>query len=203
MCFCKQNEETKETKEKIKCLAIGDVGIGKTCLLVSYTTNAFPGEYIPTTFDNYSSDVMIDDKQIELILSDFDPMIQPTQSERMRPSPYIQDIFLICFSIDSKSSYQNVTEKWLPQIKHHVQDPIFLLIGTKMDLRNSNDKQILENLISRSDGEKLAKELGATLYMECSAKTQNGLKNVFDETVRVVLNKRALNNKRSKNCQIM
>ena len=48
----------KQNLPKVKCVLIGDGTIGKTSLVVSYTTNGYPTEYVPTAFDNYSGKVV-------------------------------------------------------------------------------------------------------------------------------------------------
>ncbi|KAF7347750.1 hypothetical protein MVEN_01532400 [Mycena venus] len=177
--------------QAIKCVVVGDGAVGKTCLLISYTTNAFPGEYIPTVFDNYSANVMVDGKTISLGLWD---TAGQEDYDRLRPLSYPQtDVFLICFSLVSPPSYENVRTKWYPEISHHAPSTSVVLVGTKLDLRE--DQATIEKLRDRrmapiqyQQGVQMQRDIGAVKYLECSALTQKGLKTVFDEAIRAVLN---------------
>ncbi|EFE43489.1 hypothetical protein TRV_01751, partial [Trichophyton verrucosum HKI 0517] len=168
----------------IKCVVVGDGAVGKTCLLISYTTNKFPSEYVPTVFDNYAVTVMIGDEPYTLGL--FDTAGQEDY-DRLRPLSYPQtDVFLVCFSVTSPASFENVREKWFPEVRHHCPGVPCLIVGTQTDLRD--DQTIRDKLskqrmqpVRKEDGDRMAKELGAVKYVECSALTQYKLKDVFDE----------------------
>ncbi|KAL2911710.1 GTPase Cdc42 [Polyrhizophydium stewartii] len=172
--------------QTIKCVVVGDGAVGKTCLLISYTTNKFPSEYVPTVFDNYAVTVMIGNEPYTLGL--FDTAGQEDY-DRLRPLSYPQtDVFLVCFSVVSPASFENVKEKWFPEVRHHCPGVPCLIVGTQADLRN--DGATIDKLaknrqkpITTESGERLAKELMAVKYLECSALTQEGLKNVFDEAI--------------------
>lgn len=168
--------------QSVKIVTVGDGAVGKTCILISYTTNKFPDEYIPTVFDNYTANVTVNGKVLSLQLWD---TAGQEDYDKFRPLSYpLTDIFLLCFAIDSPTSFENVKNKWLPEIQYHAPKVPFILVGTKADLRD--DAQTLAALaakrqqpVSLSQAEALAKELqgqGCVKYMECSALTQHGLK---------------------------
>lgn len=55
--------------------------------------------------------------------------------DRLRPLSYPQtDVFLICFSVASPSSFENVTSKWYPEIKHHCPDAPMILVGKMLSI---------------------------------------------------------------------
>lgn len=98
------------------------------------------------------------------------------------------DVFILCFSLVNPVSFDNITSKWVPQIRAgNLTSPI-VLVGTQSDLCHSVD--ILIRLDQRSakpvhfsQARRLAHRIRAHDYVECSALTQHNLKDVFDSAI--------------------
>lgn len=98
--------------------------------------------------------------------------------DRLRPLSYPDtDVILMCFSIDSPDSLENIPEKWTPEVRHFCPNVPIILVGNKKDLRN--DPQTLRELakmkqepVRAEQGRAMAEQIQAYAYLECSAKTK-------------------------------
>ncbi|XP_052071697.1 ras-related C3 botulinum toxin substrate 2-like [Mytilus californianus] len=177
--------------QHIKCVVVGDGDVGKTCLLMCYSTNTFNDDYLPTIFDNYKTTVKVNDIYVELGLWD---TAGQEDFDRFRPLSYPQtDVVLVCFSLVHRTSFENVTDRWIPEIRHHCPEIPVILVGTKLDIRQDGEPQKSKhiyknnNTVSFSEGQSLANKVDAVKYLECSAKTQEGLHLVFEVAIKAVL----------------
>merc|ERR1712061_59815 len=133
----------------------------------------FPEDYIPTIWDNHSERKIIDGRLIDFSL--WDTAGQEDYS-RLRPLSYPNtDIFLICFSVNSRYSFDNVRDQWVPELQHHSPGTPFILCGLKCDLRTTETTE--SDIVSISLANTMQREIGALSYIEVSAK--NGM-NVED-----------------------
>lgn len=169
--------------KNIKLVIVGDDKIGKKSLLFTYTMNGYPKEYLPTVFDTYGSTVMIDNKPFNLQLWNTSGH---EEYKRLRTLSYPKtDIFLVLFSVDNRESLNNAINEWIPEIQHHCPKIPFILVGTKIDLRENENG---DKFISKEEGEAKAKEVGAAKYIEVSSMKNENVRFLFEESVRTFLN---------------
>ena len=161
----REHENGEQFAENIQCTLIGDRKCGKTSLLLSYQTDTFSSEYIATSFDNYTKEATYKDHLINLSLVDiggFDIEENDAKQKlnQQEHHGFINnligtDVILLCFSIDDKDSFDNISRKWVHQIlSYYISSsedfvdgsnspaskvnsdltlPIILLVGCKSD----------------------------------------------------------------------
>ncbi|ELP86433.1 Rho GTPase, putative [Entamoeba invadens IP1] len=174
-------------RRTVKIVMVGDGAVGKTALCSTFVNNQFPQDYIPTVFDNFSRLQTVDGEQVTMSIWD---TAGQEEYDKLRPMSYPNtNILIICFSIDSRSSFGNVSQRWLPEVKHFCPNAPFLLAATKTDLRESEDvKSRLQmegnTLISKDECQQLVKKIKALSCCDCSALQNKGVAELFDEAVR-------------------
>ena len=170
------------TSDAIKVVVVGDGAVGKTCLLIRYSSDVFAEVYIPTVFDNFSVDVMRNNRVVKLNLWD---TAGQEEYDRLRQMAYDQtNVFLVCFALNSTTSLDNVKQKWIPEIRQNCPKTPFILVGTKKDIRDDNQNTLH---IDYKDGLAMAKSIGAASFIECSSKNGEGVRAVFEQSIRASL----------------
>ena len=219
-----------------KLVIVGDCAAGKTSVLTAFIRDQFNEIYVPTVFQNDFADVnnvadvnniadinnvsnikgvadiVVDGKQVELKLCD---TASQEDHDRLRPLSYPDtDVILMCFAIDSPDTFKNIPKKWNPEVKHFCPNVPIVLVGNRKDLRNDPNTikklaKMKQGPVQPEDGLMMAAEIGVFAYLECSAKTAEGVREVFETATRAALQVRCrcnrgnrCNRRKKKSCTL-
>ena len=185
-----------------KLVIVGDGACGKTCLMIVFSQGKFPEEFLPTTVENYVKDISVDGNAVELSLWD---TAGQEDFDKLRPYSYTgTDVMLISFSIDNPDSFENIPERWAPEVHTFCPKVPVVLVGNKKDLRNdpatiAELKEMNQKPLQVEDGQAMAEQIKAVTYIECSAKNNEGVDEVFVTATRAALQAK----KQKQKCLIM
>ncbi|KAJ3015592.1 UNVERIFIED_CONTAM: hypothetical protein HDU68_012648 [Siphonaria sp. JEL0065] len=179
-------QELKETNAsndipRKKILVVGCSDCGTTDLLVVFTSGQFPINYMPVVFENHLIDVLLNNQVIQLSLWD-----TQGESTNIRALSYPEtDCILLCFNVCRPLSFDMIETVYRPELNLRCPNVPFLLVGCKTELRS--DAEALTRLLlfgrtfsTYQEGVALAQRIGAWRYMECSAKLNEGVVDVFE-----------------------
>lgn len=165
-----------------KITICGDGCVGKTCVFLSYTQNTNSDQYVPTVFDVQQTMTMHNNNPVSLVLCD---SAGQEDYDELRKLIYPQtDVFLLCYAVNQPSSFSNISSKWIHELRREQPGVPIILVGTKTDIRQDlvTIQQLKArniDLVTTQQGQELADSLGCEGFLECSALTQAGLKQVF------------------------
>lgn len=176
-----------------KLVIVGDGACGKTSLLCCFALGEFPKEYHPTIFENYVAEIRLDGKPVQLALWD---TAGQEEYEQLRPLSYAKShVILIAFAIDTPDTLENVITKWIDEVRLHCGNNVpVILVGCKSDLRppsanvdspsGSNTNGEGGGFVTTEQGKRVAQQIGARVYKECSALKVEGVDDVFEVATR-------------------
>ena len=185
----------------LKAVVIGKQQVGKTSLISTYLTGEFPQELPPqelppqATPHEYSCEV----EGLSLVICD---SVGSEKDHRIRPLTYPStDVFLLLFDVTcSEGQFRDLLPKWWVELKFYCPTVPVILVGSKVDLRENGDIET----ISAEEGEAMAGQIGAVQYIEVSCCNNLGVRQVFDEAIRVGLSYQSNNNESNKRvCEVL
>ena len=161
---------------RLKTVAVGYAGAGKTCMFLRYVKDQFPERYVPTLFERYVADAELDEQNVELELWDTGG---GEGHERFRPLSYPDtDVFLLLFDITNHGQFEDIYSHWWEELNHHCPNVPIILVASKIDLRVEGS-----STITTVQGKAMAEKIGAANYMEISSLKNWGIAELFREAI--------------------
>ncbi|RHN69946.1 putative small monomeric GTPase [Medicago truncatula] len=163
-----------------KLLMIGDSGVGKSSLLLCFTSDSFENLSPTIGVDFKVKYFTIDGKKLKLAIWD------TAGQERFRTltSSYYRGAqgIIMAYDVTRRDTFTNLSEVWAKEVDLYStnQDCIKMLVGNKVDKHES------DRVVTKKEGIDFAREYGC-LFIECSAKTRVNVQHCFEELVLKIL----------------
>ena len=157
----------------MKIVLVGDTEVGKTCVLMRLVHKEFTLDTEPTigaAFQNYY--MKLDENQtVQLQIWD---TAGQEQYKSLAPMYYrAANVAIIFFDLTNETSFKNIS-LWIDELTQKAPEQISIVIcGNKKDLPNRS--------VTFHDAKQYAKSIGAVSYRETSAKTGEGIMEMFAE----------------------
>ena len=162
-------------EKKYKHCMLGEMGVGKTCIVLKYVDNVFDPNTSPTLGVNFlTKTVKTQGKTIEFNIWD------TAGSERFRSmvSMYYRGVTscMIVYDITNRESFEDV-EGWYQQVKAEADNPnvVVAIVGTKIDLADKRQ-------VSTEEGQAIATKLGC-IFGEVTAATGDSIDKIFEKII--------------------
>jgi small GTP-binding protein len=163
---------------ELKFAALGDAEVGKTSLLMVLNGQPFPEDYSPTISQTYSQDGDILGVPYKLSIWDTGGRTEYAQLLSIAYSGV--DVILLCFALDSKQSFANLTDRWIGEVRDNSPNAKIILIGTKKDLRQEGNT----NHVTDDEARGFVSEQKWDAFIPCSPKSGEGVDEVFPAAVK-------------------
>eukprot|EP00924_Labyrinthula_sp_SR-Ha-C_P014796 maker-scaffold_43-snap-gene-1.34-mRNA-1 protein AED:0.03 eAED:0.03 QI:56/1/1/1/1/1/4/79/222 len=191
-------QTTKKKKEKsLKLTLVGDGMVGKSTLMIRYLDpdrleNLLRrGRTLATVVESQVCKLRVKEEEVSVEIMD---TAGQDAYEQIRLSCYKDtDIFVFCYSVDMKSSLENVKELWHKEVKQYSflnKKTTVVLCGTKTDLLLDTRRSRNFEVVSEREGEELAKKIGAQAHIRCSSISGENVSLIFQQAIKIGLKKK-------------
>lgn len=165
---------------KIRCVVVGDPGVGQKSLLRAYKNNNNLTTKYEQSVEN-KNNIIVNNVSVYFKIYSTAGLYTKRRFSAYKKA----DIFVICFAIDNPKSLENVTKKWYPELRRRKPQIPIILVATKQDFRLSQNME--KEKIRDDQGFRVSNEIDAEQYLECSTLTYEGVQKVFDTCVKIVV----------------
>ena len=159
--------------KEYKIILLGDTGVGKTSIFNRYCRDEFENVYNSTVGVDFEVK-NVTYKNKEYAIQIFDTVGEERFKSIINSYFRMGDGFFVIFDLTNKRSLESVP-KWIEAINEYMQNPRYIILGNKDDLKNDKlkDNEILEVLNT-------IENFSNKYYYKVSAKEKQNINNVFD-----------------------